>query len=687
MKITVLCSCQGSYEVEVEPLDGHMPHAVQCPQCGADGTEFADAVMQNELAEKSAPAAVAPKLVGGRFCKKHEGEPFASECFLCKRPICLQCMAQFGYFCSLTCHRKAQDRRLDIPVYELQESVVQDRTWRRVKLGGTIGTLLVIAWISVWGWYRFYGSRPVVKFSVAISEKERLSHCRFVDRDRVLTMSSKKLTLYSISKGREIWTRDLAPYQKAPVQEADEGGEEKSESDEKGKVPDKYRRLWDDAWAPPAHLHVTPTDAWVVFTAQAVRFDLQTGSEKGKCPIAGAIRSVTAGEQDLEVIATNPAGQDVLTQISMATGEAQTEANDPLPPQPRRPSASVSMADMMAGASIPDEPWVPPEQRELVPTGKNMAYLDIHLVQMNFVAHEAMKEKKESTLEGGKMGVLDTIKVAEELANDSKRSAGRSTLRVDESTYEVTLRRVFAGDPNEWKAEVTGPARLYPQKTVDVLVAGKSIHVFDKSNNHRWEANLTFPIAPAYSFDDGETPAGPCVERGSTLYFFDQGVLTAFEKVNGHVRWRLTSVGISKIQFDAKGMLYINTTSADPETIKYSEQVDFAHMGKPVCMKVDAATGKILWKLEKSGDHCILSGRFVYMTTAQVSQWEVMGSILNGGGMRAPTHFRLHRLDPKNGEEMWEFHITREPEKVDILENQILFQFPNEIQVLRFFAL
>ena len=52
MKIVVECSCQVPYEFEIEPVDGQMPGPVLCPTCGADGTEYANWVIQDTLARE-----------------------------------------------------------------------------------------------------------------------------------------------------------------------------------------------------------------------------------------------------------------------------------------------------------------------------------------------------------------------------------------------------------------------------------------------------------------------------------------------------------------------------------------------------------------------------------------------------------------------------------------------------------
>src|SRR6185503_1228919 len=96
------------------------------------------------------------------------------------------------------------------------------------------------------------------------------------------------------------------------------------------------------------------------------------------------------------------------------------------------------------------------------------------------------------------------------------------------------------------------------------------------NNQKRWEAQLNYGVRGAsterFGFSSTAMPfgEGPCVERGDTLYVFDEGVLTAFDLASGSVRWRLPSVGTTGLFFDDKGFIYMNTSTATPDNIKYS---------------------------------------------------------------------------------------------------------------------
>ncbi len=55
MEIKIECSCGQHYAFEVEPENGRMPVTVGCPNCGLDGTEAANAFIEQALASSAPP--------------------------------------------------------------------------------------------------------------------------------------------------------------------------------------------------------------------------------------------------------------------------------------------------------------------------------------------------------------------------------------------------------------------------------------------------------------------------------------------------------------------------------------------------------------------------------------------------------------------------------------------------------
>ena len=213
-----------------------------------------------------------------------------------------------------------------------------------------------------------------------------------------------------------------------------------------------------------------------------------------------------------------------------------------------------------------------------------------------------MKPAPAKSVLDGNLTVAKTAELANEMLNEMQRDRGGEVIREDESRYLVTLRR--PDSPDAWSGEVIGPPSLFPLTTVNVLTANKSVLVLDKTNKKLWQATLSYNVSGGYGALDAENAPyglGPCVERKDTLYVIDEGVLTAFDLATGNVRWRLPSVGIIGLFFDDEGMIYMNTTTASPDSLKYSNQIDITRKDSAIVMKIEPRTGKVLWKAELGG--------------------------------------------------------------------------------------
>jgi hypothetical protein len=46
MELKIVCQCGQKYKFDVEPVNGRMPVAVNCPTCNAEGTAAANAIVR-----------------------------------------------------------------------------------------------------------------------------------------------------------------------------------------------------------------------------------------------------------------------------------------------------------------------------------------------------------------------------------------------------------------------------------------------------------------------------------------------------------------------------------------------------------------------------------------------------------------------------------------------------------------
>jgi len=327
----------------------------------------------------------------------------------------------------------------------------------------------------------------------------------------------------------------------------------------------------------------------------------------------------------------------------------------------------------------------------LMPGASGHVQFSVRLIESRLVARKAMKDAPAKSALDGDLTVTKTSEVANEILNEMQRSRGGDTVLEDESRYQVRIRRPEVKDAPDWTGEVIGRPGLFPLKTVNVLTANKSLIIFDKMNKKLWQASLTYEVerGPRGS-EESETSygAGPCVERGDTLYVFDQAVLTAFDIASGNVRWRLPSVGVLGMFFDDKGMLYVNTTTASPEALKFSRQIDINRKSSAIILKMDPQTGKILWSAMSGGFVSRVEGKFIF--TVQSYGFGDRNNEDEGDSLtviRQPkAYLRIRRLSPSDGRVLWEHFQPRAPLDIQFRGNSIQLVFQKEVQVLRFLS-
>ncbi len=328
------------------------------------------------------------------------------------------------------------------------------------------------------------------------------------------------------------------------------------------------------------------------------------------------------------------------------------------------------------------EDLTPHSSFSLVPTPDGFLEFKVDLVEARIIKRSAMKPAATKSVLDGNLTVGNTLEAANEQLNEMQRARGGDVVQEDESRYKVTLAKL--GAEAAWTGEVIGPPRMFPLQTVTVLAGGKLIIVFNKAGQPLWQSLLNYNIdAGALNNEDPRYGQGPCVEHRGALYVADQGVLTAFDLATGKARWRLPSVGITGIFFDDEGMIYINTTTASHDSLKYSRQIDLSQKINSVVLKVDPLSGGVIWKANVGGLAQYVSGKIIYAVDSYQPREQEGFSPLAVGVERGP-HLKICRLNPRNGHELWEHYQERAPLDLGFDRNTIRLVFKKEVQVLRF---
>lgn len=485
-------------------------------------------------------------------------------------------------------------------------------------------------------------------------------------------------------------------------------------------------------------LYVRGENIWVESPGKLVRYDWATGQKGKELTVQGNFGEMLSRGDELMMV-DSALGKPIVTRINLVTSESSTE--DLSAPEARALAASAQASGTRSTAlaglpTVPGRDMGKPldpgkvaeeaghlslaarialpatlgvamnQERDLAAmndsdptkitaqTGPNSTFsllpanegfieFSTKLLERRIVQRDAMKPPPQKSALEGNVSAGDSLKVANEFLNEMQRQRGGQMVEEDLSRYQVTLRR--PGSQDSWTGELVGPPKLFPLDTVNVLTADKQLIVLDKHLNKLWQSTLAFNVDRGLGALDPETATygqGPCVQHKGSLYVFDQGVLTAFDLATGNVRWRLPSVGIAGLFFDDEGHIYVNTTTASPDTIKYSRQIDISDKVQSVVMKVAAANGKVLWSVQPGGLVNYVHGKIILV--AQSYQPPDEDNEGPAAAFMTPAHLRIRRISASNGHEVWEYFQQRAPLDIGFEKNTIRLVFRQEVDVLKY---
>ena len=656
MNVKIQCGCGAKYSLDVEREQIDSRVQLICQECGADNSDMLRQVFARQI---SAPVPVpvgrlltttdtvpVTKEPEAPQCLRHPGYfQTAEKCAVCGKPLCPKCLEQLGYFCSPFCKGKAQQAQMAVPEYGGQRIAVERQFWRGVRRGAWVITTIVALVAGAWAWYAFVGSKPRVAWSEKLARTDA-GWCKIVAPGELLMWHGNRLARYDLAKRHRMWSTTI------PANE-------------------QQRPDWAEPGLPSRQVHWVAGSIWATLPNGVAQFDWASGKLLKTIPVTDRLERLEPSQQALFLVTRDDLGRQTVTRIDGRTGDTREE---------RLPLVSEQPASAKTPAGI--GPW----QTELVNAKENFISLSVKLVEARFASGrpEQSDNKRKSVLESGVTGRNASEAIAEVVGEWQREEPGLARGE-DESKYAVTLHRILGGASVDWTGEVIGPPALYSLPTVDVLVAGKMIRVFDKSNKKLWEAGLGFSTAQSTAIQRDPYAEGPdvipAVEHGNRLYFFDPGMLTCFELATGNALWRFQASGISGLQFDREGTVYVTATSGGVDHLVNSTSTDPEKRLQPVVLKLDPANGKSLWDLPRRTQSCRASGKFVYAMDASMGE--------PGTLTRRPTpeHMKLYRLENATGLVRWEHYDKRMPLSWDCQDNTIVLLFRNELQIVRFLSL
>jgi outer membrane protein assembly factor BamB len=739
------CSCGAKYAFEATPEMLKQPVKFICPSCGLDASAFVNELIRQEFGGQEPPPPPLPPPVPAAaepreatpICVRHR-EPATEKCAVCQKPICPKCLELFGYFCSPLCKGKAEAQKLNVPVYARRGDLVEAKMWRNTGLIATVMGVLAVLFVGVWIWFAWWGSVPHPYFSVRFADDDRgyYGQAQLVGRDQMVFLHGGTLARYDLNTKKPVWTQELIrPEEIAAVVKVENAIEEKRNegfgmhNHRSGGEIERSARQWLQS---QLSLHVAGQNIWVGQANAVTRYDWDSGKVAKEVALPAGGGEFVASGDELAVV-----GGRSVTRVNLASGDsqveplgvsgavpaavAQNEAGGGLPGMadnngqamdPGNVEAQAQNLNLQGRIALPallsnaryeqqleaalqddsdhprakQSPTLAADGKlmQLVPGPTGFAQFTWRMLEQHVATRSAMQAPGKSVLNGD-LNATKTTEVANEVLNDMQRNNGGDTVSEDQSRYQVTVHLPDAGVA-DWTGEVVGPPQLFVLKTVNVIAGGRSVVVLDKTNQKLWSASLTYPLPSEVPQGVSAFGEGPCVERGDTLYVFDQAVLTAFDVTSGNARWRLPSVGVVGLFFDDRDNVYVNTTTGNPDDIKYSRQIDIARKTEAVVSKIEAKTGKSLWTVKPGGFVSYVSGKFIYVVECydpNPRDHDVLDQTM--ADLQRPPYLRIARLRPADGSVMWDYYDRdRCPVSWSFDGSSIQLIFKREVQVLRY---
>ncbi len=648
--VKILCDCGTKFAFEVDESLTLATGVIQCPNCGTDAAAHANA-----------------QLIAAREAAGTRGDQVRTETVENAE------MATAGAPPART--RSPMGARRALTKSEQQIRRNREASQRR-KPYVTATIILLFALFGFWGWYRFAGSKPKVILNVQYERAMRPIVPRLLEGGQLFLIRNRDISLADLRSGNVLWQGSFGSV---------------TNFDDSMPV---FSELNTRVSRPTPEVRVTSNSFWVVWPDHVLSLDRDAGEPLVSIKLNDDQPLIRMGA-DLLVLEKMPRATNQLA------FDAYTLADGRVQP--------FELAPLAKGVEF-----------DLVPDALSVVALQTRLLERRIITNKLSTGPRVMTAAGVEKSVDQTfdkvlnekltagnslnatMEVVEQL-NRRDAAAEPDEVYEDRSRYEVELRRVYGGR-SSWRGEVLGRPHFFPLATVDVVAAGTGFRVIDKSGTLKWESPLSFPLSersaesanvhrpsferfessPQYEPADGSRSRLPFVERGDRLYAFDSGVLAAFDLASGEVRWRVTSVGIRRIDFDQAGMLYACTTLDGPDSLAKPAAVR-KEDPTDALTKIDPATGRVMWTAPYVGTDLVISGKFLYSVWVAETALD-RAAALGANSDVVPTCV-LARIDPASGDIVWRRSYKGNPDTASARGTRVLIQFPRRLELVKFLSL
>ena len=560
-----------------------------------------------------------------------------------------------------------------------------------------IGFIVFFVGIAVWGWYAWVGSVPKVYASTRFAQPGYSGQLHVLPGDQVVFLHGGRLVRYDFKDNKEVWSHmliDEAKIQRESKAEHDsilaerekvikEGGEWRTEIPTLEEMIDANRR----AAAAAVHLHARGESIWVSTPGKLTRRDWSSGGSASEIDLPASDVQLLANGDELLL----RAGPHTAMVVNLLSGEAKTHraavaAVEDTSKPTVRPAAAARGAPTNSGARPTSGRRAGTIERLTSPAlnaaSNNQQRLEAELRRNTSGAvGTAPARNSGATSRSGAPEHVELVLTRHGIFQISSKSVGVRSINGDNvSAQQSRIRRIDNGSEAEWTGEFPGMVEVRALPGITLVTAGRTVVALDKDLKKVWDKRLegdpALSVRDVFTPDVGPRGLGPFVEHQGVLYILDNSAVNAVDLASGASKWRLQCEGPSGIVIDDAGDLYATVV------VSVGEKADVG------VQKIEGATGKPLWKIDREGHASYASGKFLYTFDAYMGdQGDDDDPNFEKSIFYVGPFVRVRRVDSGTGKILWNHVQERHPLDVRIDQNTFQLLFRKEVQLLKYIAL
>lgn len=561
-----------------------------------------------------------------------------------------------------------------------------------------IGFIVFFLGLAVWGWYAWVGSVPKVYASARFPDPGYSGQLHVQPGEQVVFLHGGRLVRHDFKENKEVWSHiliDEARIQRESKAQHEsllaerekvikDGGEWRAEIPTLEEMIDSNRR----AAAAELHLHARGEAIWISSPGKLTRRDWSSG---------GSASEIDLPPGDIELLANGDelllrAGSHTAVVVNLLTGESKTHrATVPASEELTKPPARNAAATRNTPTNSPSAARPPSGRRagtieRLASPAVNAASNNQQRLETELRGNPTAATRPGATRSpapaprGGTPEEVELTLTRNGIFQISSQSVGVRSINGDSvPAQHIRLRRIDNGSEAEWTGEFPGIPNVHALPGATLLTGNRTVLALDKDLKKIWDKRLDSGIATtARENFTPEVPLrglGPIVEHRGTFYILESSGVSAVDPASGSTKWHLACEAPSGLVIDDAGDLYVTVV------ISVGEKADVG------VQKVEGATGKALWKIDREGHASYASGKFLYTFDAYQGDPGADDPFFVKTIFYVGPFVRIRRVDSSTGNILWNHVQERHPLDVRLDRNTFQLLFRKEVQLLKYIAL